>query len=149
MGFSYPAIEYKAEGLRSRTAFSLIEIVLALGIVAFVLVALVGLLPVGLNTNRDSLEEFEAFNVLQLAAVDRQSSLADAPSSLFQIPKVETETVNHSFEVERAGIMWKVDVSLRPARADFASPLMHVRVAALQRPNATGVEGIYLLKGPL
>jgi len=136
-------------GFRSRAlaGFSLIEVVLALGVVAFVLVALLGLLPIGLNTNRDSLEEFEAFNMLQLVAIDRQASVADKNSSLFGIPPAPASgnPVNHSFEADRAGIQWKVDVSLNPPLVDFSSPLLHIRVAALQRPGSTGVESVFLL----
>jgi uncharacterized protein (TIGR02598 family) len=41
---------------RSLRAFSLVEVVLALGLCAFVLISLVGLLPVSLNTARDTVE---------------------------------------------------------------------------------------------
>ena len=41
---------------RSLRAFSLVEVVLALGLCAFALISLVGLLPVSLNTARDTVE---------------------------------------------------------------------------------------------
>ena len=40
-----------------RLAFSLIEVVLALGIVSFALVAILGLLSVGLDSSRDSIDD--------------------------------------------------------------------------------------------
>lgn len=47
---------------RSR-AFSLVEVVLALGICAFVLVALIGLFSTGLRTGRESEEQVQAANL--------------------------------------------------------------------------------------
>ncbi len=42
---------------RCRRAFSLVEVTLALGIAAFGLVAAVGLIPVGLSTMRDAMDD--------------------------------------------------------------------------------------------
>ena len=47
-------------------AFSLIEVLLALGIVAFALIAVVGLLSVGLKTNKESSDQIQASNVASL-----------------------------------------------------------------------------------
>lgn len=49
-----------------RRAFSLVEVTMAIGIVSFCLLALVGLLPVGLNAIKTSREEAAAANVLEL-----------------------------------------------------------------------------------
>src|SRR5207248_1091899 len=47
--------------LRPHTAgFSLIEVALALGVAAFALVAIIGLIPVGLNSNQASSEQTAA-----------------------------------------------------------------------------------------
>jgi uncharacterized protein (TIGR02598 family) len=45
------------------SAFSLVEVVLALGIAAFALLAITGLLPVGVNTQQDSARETAAANL--------------------------------------------------------------------------------------
>ena len=50
--------------LPRQRGFSLIEVVMALGIIGFSLVALIGLLPVGLNTQKKSSEEARAVQVL-------------------------------------------------------------------------------------
>lgn len=49
----------------ARHAFSLIEVVLAVGIFAFVAVALIGLFSYGLKINRESVEEMEATALAQ------------------------------------------------------------------------------------
>lgn len=41
-------------------AFSLVEIVLALGVISFALVAIIGLLPIGLASNRGTIQETRA-----------------------------------------------------------------------------------------
>ena len=52
----------------SASAFSLVEITLALGITAFALLAILGLLPVGLKSAQDSNEQARATDILNLAA---------------------------------------------------------------------------------
>jgi uncharacterized protein (TIGR02598 family) len=42
---------------RSRAGFSLVEVALAIGIIAFAFVALLGLIPTGLNTFRDAIDK--------------------------------------------------------------------------------------------
>ncbi len=48
----------------SHSGFSLVEVTLALGIVAFGLIAIFGLLPSGLNLVRESAEEATAVNIM-------------------------------------------------------------------------------------
>ena len=49
-------------------AFSLVEVTLALGIIAFALVAILGLLPVGMKTAQDSHEQARATDILNFAS---------------------------------------------------------------------------------
>jgi len=44
----------KTQPSTARRGFSLVEVVMALGLVSFVLVGLLGLMPIGLNTMRDA-----------------------------------------------------------------------------------------------
>lgn len=55
-------------------AFSLVEVVLAIGVVAFAVVGIVGLLPVGLTANRDSTQQTEAANIACLIESDIRST---------------------------------------------------------------------------
>ena len=59
---------------RSDSAFSLVEVVMAMGIVTFALVALMGLLVGGIQINRDSTGESQAVNLLQAMVADRQAA---------------------------------------------------------------------------
>ena len=43
--------------LSGATAFSLVEVTLALGIAAFCLIAVFGLMPVGVQTNRNAISQ--------------------------------------------------------------------------------------------
>jgi uncharacterized protein (TIGR02598 family) len=52
------------------SAFSLVEVVLALGVTTFCLVALIGLLSVGLTSNRGTIEQAGATAVLSAAVAD-------------------------------------------------------------------------------
>lgn len=61
---------------RSRSAFSLVEVTLALGVASFSLVPLFALLPVGLNSTKQSVEQMAAANILTAAA----ANLRGAPS---------------------------------------------------------------------
>jgi type II secretory pathway pseudopilin PulG len=56
---------------RSTRAFSLVEVVVALGIAVFVLVVLLGLFGVGLKINGESKDQIEAGNLASLIISDR------------------------------------------------------------------------------
>jgi len=55
---------------RFLSAFSLVEVVLAIGVIAFALLAVFALLPVGLNTNSDSIRQTEAAHLVSMVEAD-------------------------------------------------------------------------------
>lgn len=61
---------------RPNSAFSLIEVVIALGVVAFALVAILGVFPTGLAANRTSINDTRAAQLLNAvtATIDAQCS---------------------------------------------------------------------------
>ena len=67
---------------RQTTAFSLVEVTLALGIMAFCLVAIFGLLPTGLNTSRDAIAQTVAANIAGAIGAD----LRQAPAATTATP---------------------------------------------------------------
>ncbi len=73
-------------------AFSLVEVVLAMGIVSFGLIVLLGLLPAGFKSNRDSTEESQAINLLYALITDRQSSVYSITSSMYSLPAISSVT---------------------------------------------------------
>ncbi len=67
-------------------AFSLIEVTLALGIAAFCLIAVFGLMPVGVQTNRNATSQTAATNIIAAVVADlRATPTANATSSQFGI----------------------------------------------------------------
>jgi uncharacterized protein (TIGR02598 family) len=66
----------------SPAAFSLVEITLAIGIVAFAFVALLGLVPVGLSSFRQSLDTSVRSQIVQRLATEAQQTDFDLLSKL-------------------------------------------------------------------
>lgn len=59
---------------RTNSAFSLVELTLALGVAAFCLIAVFGLVPVGVQTNRNATSQTAATNILSSAVSDLRAS---------------------------------------------------------------------------
>ncbi|PYI58832.1 MAG: Verru/Chthon cassette protein B, partial [Verrucomicrobia bacterium] len=60
--------------LRSAAAFSLVELTLALGIAAFCLIALFGLVPIGIQTNRNATSQTSATNIMAAVVADLRAT---------------------------------------------------------------------------
>lgn len=79
-----PALEYPSSGVRRLTAkgtlrraqagFSLVEVTLAIGVVAFAFVALFGLVPAGLNTFRQAMDTSVGAQIAQRVVSDAQET---------------------------------------------------------------------------
>jgi uncharacterized protein (TIGR02598 family) len=67
-------------------AFSLVEVTLALGIAAFCLIAIFGLMPVGVQTNRNATSQTAATNIIVAVVADlRATPKSGYTSSQFSI----------------------------------------------------------------
>jgi uncharacterized protein (TIGR02598 family) len=55
-------------------AFSLVEVTLALGIAAFCLIAIFGLVPVGVQTNRNATSQTRATNIMTAVVADLRAT---------------------------------------------------------------------------
>jgi type II secretory pathway pseudopilin PulG len=71
--------------LRS-AAFSLIEVVLAIGVASFGVLAVVALLPAGIKSAKDSLEETSALDIVSEVVADRQASPLQQVSRVYSLP---------------------------------------------------------------
>lgn len=70
----------------SNCAFSLVEVTLALGIAAFCLIAIFGLMPVGVQTNRNATSQTAATNIIAAVVADlRATPKTSTTSSQFGI----------------------------------------------------------------
>ena len=56
-----------------QSAFSMVEVTLALGIAAFCLIAVFGLMPVGVQTNRNATSQTAAANIITAVVTDLQT----------------------------------------------------------------------------
>jgi Tfp pilus assembly protein PilV len=62
-------------------AFSLIEVTLALGVAAFCLIAVFGLMPVGVQTNRNATSQTSATNIMAAVVADLRATPKTATTS--------------------------------------------------------------------
>ncbi|XHR31134.1 MAG: Verru_Chthon cassette protein B [Chthoniobacteraceae bacterium] len=74
------------------SAFSLVEITLALGIASFSLVSVLGLLPIGLSNARSATNQTAAMNLVTVIAADVRAT----PAGATQSPrfKIDVSTLN-------------------------------------------------------
>lgn len=78
--------------IRSRACgFSLVEIVLAIGITSFALIATLGLLPVGLNSLRESSTQTAVANISQYIRGELQQ-ISFNPQSSFNVQNLNSTT---------------------------------------------------------
>jgi uncharacterized protein (TIGR02598 family) len=69
-----------------RAAFSLVEVTLALGVAAFCLIAIFGLVPVGVQTNRNATSQTGTTNIIAAVVADlRATPRGSTTSSQFGI----------------------------------------------------------------
>jgi type II secretory pathway pseudopilin PulG len=68
-------------GLRRVHAFSLVEVTLALGIAAFCLLAVFGLMPIGVQTNRNATSQTKATAILSSVISDLRTTAKATPSA--------------------------------------------------------------------
>lgn len=74
--------------------FSLVEVVLAIGIVAFAFLPLLGLMPIGLNTSRQAIDTtMEAQIVQQMTSLAQQTDFSNLPT-MVKNPLVTTPASN-------------------------------------------------------
>lgn len=85
--------------------FSLVEVALALGVVSFAMLGVLGLLPVALNIHHDSMQRQLAAEALQQASVAIQSQSLDTNSQSYSFSKWLTDTTKP--------ISWKAGDALK------------------------------------
>jgi uncharacterized protein (TIGR02598 family) len=66
---------------RSTPAFSLVEVTLALGIAAFCLIAVFGLMPVGVQANRNATSQTAATNIIAAVVSDLRATPKNSTTS--------------------------------------------------------------------
>lgn len=118
--------------------FSLAEVTIALGLVAFCLIALVGLLPVGLDLVRDSAEEAATVNCMeQIVESLREASPEQGTPGTYRAAGAYSE----SLEWTLGGPRVEVDLNrLAPGgfpEATSQGPFYKARIEIIPPPNLT------------
>jgi len=80
------ASSFRFPASSSECAFSLVEITVAMGVAAFCLISLFGLLPVGLNSNQIAVEQTVAAGFANAIVADLRASGTNAKSATYGIP---------------------------------------------------------------
>ena len=69
----------------NKAAFSLVEVAIAVGIAAFCLISIIGLLPKGISANKESLKTTEASAIIETLFADIRSAAAGSNSFIYGI----------------------------------------------------------------
>jgi uncharacterized protein (TIGR02598 family) len=125
-------------------AFSLIEVILAIGIVAMAILSTIGLLTIGLEMNRDSVARTGAASIAREVSADFQmlqdwgrpsprlrvtpNPGASSPTTFYVSTDGTYESAEDANTEERIGAAYRVDVSFGPA-AGAVPPTLHVVVS--------------------
>ena len=133
--------------------FSLVEVVLALGIAAFALLVIVGLLPVGLQMAGESEDESRAVNILSSVTADRRVGAFGEPSKKFSFPSLTNVSREGSFFVREDGSLaadvatarYRVSYIVTPPPAGSLTPyqvLLRVGWPAAQTNSVKSFEAV-------
>lgn len=124
-----------------KTGFSLVELALAIGIVAFCLVALLGVIPAGLRSQKMSVRTVTAADILTAISADMEISPSDsAESPLFGIhvpiagekstPQYLLFDENGALADSKKRAVYRAEIVWMPEKSgQLASRLTNIRVA--------------------
>lgn len=122
---------------RREAAFSLVEVTIALGLAAFAVVAVLGVLPSGLKTLRDSLDEVSEANLFrEFAGSAARTSFAQLTNSVTYFSEQGLETGSQAgahFKVER-----EVRDALVPGQSSTSNGAKVVLIKITRNPAAPG-----------
>jgi len=125
----------------------MIEVLFALGIATFSVLAIVALLPSGLRSTRDTLEESEALDLLSGLVADRKEAPYASASPLYRLPALAANMAvstnvffvrdDHSVVVRASEARWRVTCSVAPPAQGSLGP--YVAHIAIGWPAASAV----------
>jgi len=147
-----PIVLERRRGCRAREAgFTLVEVVMALGIVAFGIIAVFGLLPAGLGIFRESIEATVSSQILQQILVEAQETdfdqlIKDHTGNPISAGTTGKKAIRYFDDQGReqasaTGAIYHVNTRIQPAtdspgKAPFTNPdLATVTVQAAKNPG--------------
>ena len=112
--------------MKTNRGFSLIEVTLALGVAGFCLVTIMGLIPLGLNSNQNSLEQTMAASLASQVYSDLRvaAKTSNATSPRFNIPIASGTTMQFTSDgqVVAAGASQPANPARFKVNISFANP---------------------------
>jgi type II secretory pathway pseudopilin PulG len=142
-------------------AFTLIEVVLALGIASFAVLTMVALLPVGIASTKDSLDESVALNILSEIISDRKATPLTLPSKTYEISALTPgmSPITNTFGIQdnnqatpsMSSARYRVDCSFTPSAIGTLGPYLgYFRVSWPANSATIGgcVEGVVTFPPP-
>jgi hypothetical protein len=126
--------------LRSRSiaAFSLVEVTLALGIAAFCLIAVFGLVPVGVQTNRNATSQTFATNILSGVVSDiRASPKGSSTTPKYKIRRSKSNMTTVCFDGQGQPDPLGGQIGNVPCRTGNWRYRLYVRIYPLSAPTDT------------
>lgn len=126
-----------------RRAFSLVEVTIAIGLVSFCLVAMLGVLPVGLSQERKSTDQTLATQALSAVVADFQNAATNAtntPAYNVAIPKIGEQTKNSTLALDEyfttnSAKQFEVSCRVEAPSTRFSNYRLSVRVARSSQAN--------------
>jgi uncharacterized protein (TIGR02598 family) len=132
--------------VRAVSGFSLVEVTLAIGIAAFCLITVMGLIPVGVQVNRNATSQTRATNVMAAVVADLRSSKTRSTSARFGITIPSNHTLGAGLNCDRCSSCWNAqtqtiyfDGSGQVVASTAA--LYRVTLTLVQNPTATSTTG--------
>ncbi len=135
-------------GSRRVHAFSLVEVTLALGIAAFCLIAVFGLIPVGVQTNRNATSQTAATNIVAAVIADLRATVEGKFSSAqFGITIPSDHTLGADSSCQPCATCWNAQTQTKyfdgsgQLVVSSAAGLYRVTLTLVQNPTATSTTG--------
>lgn len=106
---------------RPEDGFTLIEVALALGVAAFALVAIIGLMPIGINSVQGSIERTTAATLAANVVADLRATPTTVPPSVKNSPRyriplpIEDSAMHTLFLREDGSVAGDLDTDAVPA----------------------------------
>ena len=132
---------------RCVAAFSLVEVTLAIGIAAFCLITVVGLIPVGVQTNRNATSQTAATNIMAAVVADlRSTSKTQFSSARFGITIPSNHTSGAASNCQPCAQCWNNQTQTKyfddaGQLVASASARYRVTLTLVQNPSATTTTG--------
>jgi uncharacterized protein (TIGR02598 family) len=126
--------------LRFTHGFSLVEVVLALGVVAFCLLAIMGLMSTGLGSNQAAVEQTEAASIATSIASDLRNTLGSSvasPQYDFAFPALGGTATQPNTVYFAEGLVPVSGSSLNPVNAAASTSPVSASIAPLFRADVT------------